>query len=157
MQLYLVRRASEYRRPFDFSNTNDIFSKREDAERRLRTVQEDSQAYLIETYDCPAVYSDDLELHPQCILETKNKFCYWHDVTDYLHKAFHRLYLNKYDQGSDPLKQSEKERLRKYAEEHISRLDSIFRNGPIAVRVPNYIAETYFLLTVLEEFKKLES
>ena len=148
-----TRRANEAGKPFDFSNSNDIFSKREDAEQRLKLVRADGQPYFIEIVDCPLVYSDDLELHPQCVLETKNKFCHWHDATDYLHKSFHRLILDK----EDVLADSAKDRLRKQAPKDLSGWSDRFKYGTIAVSASGYSVEAYFLMALLEEFKKLES
>jgi hypothetical protein len=152
MILYLVRPASEHGKPFDFTRTNDIFSKREDAEERLKASRTHDPSFLIERCECPLVYSDDLELHPQCNLEIQNRFCFWHDVTDYFHKAFHRIILDK-----DPLTESEKRRIREHAERYFSNLDSILRNGTTAVRVPGYAADAYYLSVLLKEFKKAES
>jgi hypothetical protein len=151
MQLYLVRRASEARKLFDFSNTNDIFSKRKDAERRLKDVQASSQGYFIETHECPSVYSDDLELHPQCNLEVNNKFCYWHHATDAFHKTFHRLVLDAETEVDDLAKK----RIREHAAKYISALEGMFRYGPDAVSAPGYTVEACYLMALVEEFNRV--
>lgn len=152
MQLYLVRRASDAGKPFDFSNTNDIFSKRQDADQRLKDVEASSPGYFIETHECPLVYSDDLELHPQCALETKNSFCYWHNVTDSFHKTFHRIVLEKEDALSEP----EKKRIREDAARYFSGLNGSLRFGPVAASSPGYTVEAYFLMALLEELNRVE-
>jgi len=150
MILYFVRRADEAGTPFNLSNSYEIFSKHEDAERRLKTVNDNSlYKYFTHKIDCPSVYSDDLELQPQCVLEIKNKYCFYHDVTDKFHGHHHHLVLDK----EGKLTESERQRVREYARTFFPGLGDILKHR-YAVYSEGYEPEAIALLTLLEEFNK---
>jgi hypothetical protein len=87
-----------------------------------------------------------------CVLEIKSgKYCGYHQTTEDFHNHCHRLDIDK----EDALTHGERQRLRKYAQEFLPRFGQLMKST-LGVSSTGYAGEAHFIMTMLDEFNKLQ-